>query len=126
MERLDFLVRRFRQILPEPLTGENSAARRKIKCWLMDDVRPVLEDYLKRPRFRDLAAWPVRTLRVGAGTAERALVDKVDMALVAHGRALNAFAGNTKVRQRLQAVAIEDLVTKEQVVFGPKGRKVTR
>lgn len=126
MERLDFLVRRFRQILPEPLIRENSVARRRIRCWLTDDVRPVLEEYLKRPRFQDLAAWPVRTLRVGMGTVERALVDEVDVALVAHGRALKAFAGHGKANELLQSVAIEDFVAEEEVSFGPNGPRVTR
>src|SRR5258705_10279383 len=63
VDRLQFLIRRFRQIAPESLKFGDPALRRNLQCWLNDDVNPVLEGYLRRPRFRDLAAWPLRTLR---------------------------------------------------------------
>src|SRR6516164_10798808 len=102
MDRLDFLVRRFRQIVPQPLTGWDPVRGRQLRCWLGEHVRPVLEDLIRRPRFRAQAAWPVQTLRPGAGTAERALVEDVDAALVALGRALGRLARKPHVRKRLK------------------------
>jgi hypothetical protein len=126
MDRLDFLVRRFRQIVPHPLSDWDPARGQLLRCWLNDDVSPVLEDLTKRPRFRAQAAWPVQTLRPGSGTAERALVEDVDAALVALGRALGRLARKPHVRKRLKAVAVEEVVTEEEVLLGLGTSQVTR
>jgi hypothetical protein len=118
MDRLDFLVRRFRQIVPHPLTGWDPVRGRQLRCWLREDVGPVLEDLVRRPRFRAQAAWPVRTLRPGAGTAERALVEDLDAALAAQGRALRRLARRPRVRERLETVAVEQVVAEEEVLLG--------
>ena len=118
MDRLDFLVRRFRQIVPQPLTGWDPVRGRQLRCWLGEDVRPVLEDLIRRPRFRAQAAWPVQTLRPGAGTAERALVETMDAALVGQGRVLRRLARRPRVRGRLETVAVEQVVSEEEVLLG--------
>lgn len=126
MDRLEFLVRRFRQIVPQPLTDWDPVRARLLQCWLRDDVGPVLHEYAKRPRFRLQAAWPIRTLRPGAGTAERALVDQVDSALVAQSQALYRFSQLPQARKLLQAVAVAERVTEEDVLLGEGKAQVTR
>src|SRR5271168_26864 len=92
MDRLEFLVRRFRQLLPQPLQPDDAVQARSLRCWLQDDVGPVLQEYVQRPRFRAQARWPLLALGPGAGTAERALVEHVDAALVGYGRVLGQLA----------------------------------
>jgi hypothetical protein len=125
-DQLDYLVRRFRQIAPQPLTGWDRVRCRELGCWLRDDVSPVMESFLMRPRFQAQAAWPLQTLRQGAGTTERALVDKVDMALVEHGGALLQLARKTSIKKRLETVAVENLVSEEEVLLGPGHPQVVR
>src|SRR5438128_11134309 len=126
MDRLEFLIRRFRQIVPQPLTGWDPVRSRRLRCWLKDDVGPVLDNFIKRPRFRALAAWPVQTLRPGSGTAERLLVEQVDAALVAQGRAFRQIGGRPHIRNRLEAVAVEHIVTEEEIHLGSGGPQVIR
>ena len=125
MQRLEFLMRRFRQLVPQPLRRLDQVQARSVRCWLVDDVGPVLEDFVQRPRFRVQATWPLQTLGVGARTAERALVDQVDAALVDAGRILRQWARRPHLRQQLQAVAVEQVVTEETVQFGAGRAKVT-
>jgi hypothetical protein len=89
-------------------------------------VSPVLEDLIKRPRFRAQAAWPLQMLRPGAGTAERALVENLDAALVAQGRAVRQLARKPHVRKRLETVAVENVVTEEEVFLGSGSPQVIR
>lgn len=123
---LDFLVRRFRQIAPKPATTWDDYRNRQLHTWLRDDVAPVLESLTRRPRFRTQATWPLRTLRAGATSPERALVDKVDAALVAQGKAVRQLARNLHVRGRHQRVAVQDVVATEGVLLGSGCPKVTQ
>src|SRR5690349_5379412 len=62
--------------------------RRKLMVWLRDSVRASIDEFWRRPTFRDLAAWSSRNLVPGAGTPERQQVEKVDQTLQASAAAL--------------------------------------
>jgi hypothetical protein len=101
MDRLEFAVRRYRQIMPQPVTTWLAFPADALRRWLVDDVCPVLEDYVRRPAFRAQATWPIQRLRRGAGTRERALIEETDAAVVACAKALTHFARLRTVRRRM-------------------------
>ncbi|MGE3806359.1 MAG: hypothetical protein AB7K24_16950 [Gemmataceae bacterium] len=126
MERLHYLVRRFHQILPEPSMGGQPRNVRELHCWLRDDVGPELESCVLRPRFREQARWPIQTLAAGAGTAERALVDRVDRALTGYAQALQTIIAEETVQRRLEKVAIQVTNREEVVICGDSSRVLHR
>jgi hypothetical protein len=125
-DRLDFLLRRFRQLVPEPLTGPSPVVVRQLGCWLRDDVAPVLAGYVRRQRFRDQAAWPVRQLAPGSGTPERHLVEAADAALVGYAGVLRTWVRKPAVRKRLEAVAREPTVVAEEALVGNGPARLVR
>jgi hypothetical protein len=105
MDRVEFALRRYRQIMPEPVGTWMEFPARQVQIWLTDDVCPVVEDYCKRPAFRDQATWPLRVLVPGAATPERRLIDAVDEGLVRSAHALVAIASQKRVQRHLLALS---------------------
>ncbi len=101
MNRLEFAARRFRQIVPAPVSEWVEVPVRDLRVWMTDEVCPVVEDYAHRPAFRSMAAWPLRTLVKGTRTAERELVEAVDTRLVESARSVLALARKQRVRKRI-------------------------
>lgn len=110
---LAFLTRRFHQMVPQPNGSWDPVRVRHLRCWLKDDVAPVLAEYSQRPRFRRQALWPIATLRPGVETAERALVDRVDAGLVGHAQALRTIARPFQVQGQLESASLKDVVTED-------------
>jgi hypothetical protein len=126
VDQLDFLIRRYRQILPRPLTVCNAVTARELQCWLRDDVAGWLGEFVQRASFREQARWPIRTLGRGANTPARAEVEAVDAVLVACACALQALGKKATVRERLQALAVDTVVAKEEVLLGDGPPRVLR
>jgi len=93
MDRLSLAERRYLQVVPTPVQSWTEFPDRGLVLWLADDVCPVIEDYCRRPAFREQASWPVRVLVAGAPTAERRCIESVDKALVQCAKALLQVAG---------------------------------
>lgn len=81
MERLQLALRRYQQIVPTAV-GFLDVPARQLQVWLDEDVCAVLDDYARRPAFREQASWSIRTLRPGSGTPERLLLDRLDDEIV--------------------------------------------
>ena len=47
MNEVDFIERRFKQILPDPLGHVQRSQLRRLDVWLRDDVCPVVEEYVQ-------------------------------------------------------------------------------
>ena len=62
MDRIELALRRYQQIVPQPVDPIRVPLR-DLKVWLTEDVNAVLDDYTRRPAFRKNASWPVRALR---------------------------------------------------------------
>lgn len=102
IERCEFAVRRYKQLVQRPLPrGSNLLPIRDIRVWLADDVSPVVEDFAKRPTFREFASWPLRTLADETNTPERLLVRAVDAALVACAKTLTDHCAEPSIRRKL-------------------------
>ncbi len=100
MDRLELALRRYLQIVPKAV-GPLNVPVRKIRVWLAEDVCRVLEDFTARPTFREYASWPIRVLRIGAATPERALVERVDDQLQLCGKALTKLTALKIVSKKL-------------------------
>ena len=112
MNRLELALRRYQQILPQPVDHIRLPLR-DLNVWLTEDVNAVLDENTRRPTFRKHASWPIRALSTGAQSTERGLVDRIDAELVHCGRALLKLAGH-----RLIERAIVENVPKKQVIVG--------
>jgi hypothetical protein len=55
MDRLQFALRRYQQVVPSPVFDWASFPYEKLKTWLEDDVLPALDGYWRRQSFRELA-----------------------------------------------------------------------
>jgi hypothetical protein len=105
MDRIELALRRFRHILPEPLTAPMTwPLIRNAELWLGDDVLAALAEVCPRPDFRDHAAAALRDLDPGSPSPRRRAVDDVDDALVAAARALDALAHDPPVADALDAL----------------------
>lgn len=105
MEPWELAVRAYKRLVPEPVeTWSCEFPLRQLQIWLTDDVCPVVEDYARRPAFRNHAAWAVTALRPAAQTAERALVDALEQGLPRCAAILTRLADAKLVRQKLIAL----------------------
>jgi hypothetical protein len=101
MNRLDFALRRYEQILPKPVTLWADIPLRDLGIWLAEDVSSVLDEYARRPAFREMASWAIRTLRPGASTEERALIERVDSELTGCAKCLLNLSQQKRIKQLL-------------------------
>lgn len=122
MERWELALRRYKQIVPETVTEWSDFPFRELGVWLVDDVCPVVEDYCRRPAFRERAAWPVRVLAPGAATPERGLVDAATTDLEKTAKALRHLVGKKLVRRKIDTLyPPKQTVITETVVIGGSG-----
>lgn len=128
MERLQYLVRRFHQISPDPLVGWRPDCLRELHCWLRDDVGPDLQSYVLRPRFREQASWPIQTLSPVAKTPQRALVDTVDRSLTHYAQALQKLVKvkDQSFGERLEKAALRKNIHEEVVINGASSKVLHR
>lgn len=101
MDRLEFAIRRYQQIVSHPLRTWEEFPTRVVRVWLADDVCPVVDAYRKRPAFKDHATWPIRVLVPGAESPERRRIEAVDNGLVQAARALLGIARQKRVHRHL-------------------------
>ena len=115
MDRWEFAVERYRQIVPEPLPdGLTKSQARKLRIWLSDDVLPVVEEYSRRITFRAFASWPVSTLHPGARSTERAVIDALQQNLPRCAIALEKLA-----QQKLVSRALLELNPPSPIIISP-------
>src|SRR4051794_27979382 len=100
MDRIELALRGFRRIRSHPRLASTQLPSRQIEAWLRDDVLPVVDEFSRRPTFREYATWPLRILAPGVDTLERRAVDAVDAALVASAESLGRLARNERVARR--------------------------
>lgn len=102
MDRIELAERRYQAIIPKPPADPWQLPHRELEVWLLNDVCPVVADYVNRPRFREQATWPLDRLRMGADSEERRVVDAFDRALVTCATTLAKLAGNAPVADALK------------------------
>ncbi|MBI3860969.1 MAG: hypothetical protein HY290_03655 [Planctomycetia bacterium] len=89
---------------------------RELRVWLTDDLCPVIEDYVGRPRFQKFACWPLQALTEGAETPDRQLIVAVDGTIVAMAKTLSELSTDPAAREQLdkqnlrKGLAVEELV----------------
>ena len=124
MSSLSFLRRRYEQIMSRPSPRWHDVPERQIRAWLTDDVCPFLHEFVRRPAFREQAAWPLRALAPVAGSAERRLVEEVDEALVACGKTFLRVSQLRAVHACLERrVPPRRVVTQEAVIVRGTGSR---
>lgn len=124
MDRLDFVLRRYKQILPKPVQWADMPMH-DLGIWLKEDVSTLLDDYARRPAFRENASWPVRSFRPGAATEERTIVNGIDSALVDCGKALSRFADERRIKQALKELfPATKRPIREEVLLDGKSQKI--
>jgi hypothetical protein len=102
MDKIDFVTRRFKQILPDPVRTVSVKDARDLQVWLRNDLCSLIENYARRTRFRELAAWVLRAIVPGANTAERQTVEDLESAVVECARALDDLASKKQVGKELR------------------------
>lgn len=115
MDRIDLAERRFHQIVPDPTPTLTPAKKRQLVTWLQDDVVPVVAEHIGRPKFRDRAAWPVRTFRCGDSGEVRRQVDDLSAAIVRHARQLRSAIRTRRVETALRRLGPVRSVATETV-----------
>ena len=109
MDRIESAVRRYKQLLPDAVEHISGSKLRQLQVWLAEDVCLAIEPYIARPRFRDHAAWPVRSLRREAQTLERQQIEVVDAAIVRCARALSGLAAKASIKTALRSLPANSL-----------------
>jgi hypothetical protein len=112
MNQLELALRRYQQIVPQPL-DHGRMPLRLLNIWLRENVNSVLEEITRRPTFREHASWPIIALRSGAQTGERGLIDRIDAELVKCAKALHRLASNRLLERKIQ-----EKVPSESVIIG--------
>jgi hypothetical protein len=103
MDRIQLVARQFRRIQPQPCLDWTRFPTQEIEAWLRNDLLPVVDEFSKRPAFREYATWPLRVLVAGVGTPERRAVEDVDVALVTSASCLNRLGQIKRLARRIQA-----------------------
>lgn len=78
---VDVAIRRYRQIVPEPITNYDEFPDREVRAWLENDVCATVEDFVENLEFQEWATRSVRSLAPGSGTPERALLEATATAI---------------------------------------------
>lgn len=99
MDKIEFAERRYKQILPNP--AKYVLDLRRLKIWLVDDVCPVIEEFVRRPKFRDYATWSIVVLKAGSKSPERREIDNTDDALARCAGAFTKLAAKPQIQSRL-------------------------
>ena len=115
MDRLKMALRRYQQLVPQPV-DHVEVPLRHLNIWLREEVNPVLEEFTRRPAFREHASWPIRALEAGAQTSERELIDRIDTELVTCARALHRLATNRLLERNIQENVPSALVVTGETV----------
>jgi hypothetical protein len=121
MDQLQFAIRQYQELYPERPRNLYKDLRDdpKFRTWLDEDVLPVLDSYSRRPRFREYASWPIRSLGAGADTEERRLIDTVDAGLKEAGELLVALCMRKATAEKLsQRFPSRTVVTGGEEVIG--------
>lgn len=125
MDKVDFLTRSYKRILPEPVGYVENGPLRDLQIWLVDDVCPVIEEFARRPKFREHAAWVLDAIYRGAGTAERREIDALDAALIRCAGALARLAAKRRIRSQLAALYRSiDLVASQKIKISAGGTRI--
>ena len=118
-DRLEYASQRFRQILPRSVQHVGDVDLRHLRLWLQDDVCPLVDNYARRPAFREHATWVLRQLRPNVLTAERQEVDAVEGALIHSAIALTKLISKRRLRTRLgELFPPQDWIVEETVRVG--------
>ncbi len=112
MDRIELAERAYRQIMPQPISSWHEMPVRKLVVWLQDVVAPLVGEYVTRPKFRNVADWPIRNFRTGADSDARRQVNAAAEALSRHarllGKALRLPRVTTVLTESLQPIPLVD------------------
>lgn len=100
-EYVDLAIRRYRQIVPKPVTNYLDFPAREVLAWLENDVCATVEDFVGNAEFQEWASWPVRSLAPGAGTPERELLEATVSAIRRSANCLGDFVKLKTLRREL-------------------------
>jgi hypothetical protein len=98
IDPLEAALRRWERIGPSP-QKTTALQGQELSDWLDNEVCRVVAELVRRPDFQLLARWPIVELASGAHSAERALVDTVDAALVEIARRQVGYLTRGSVRE---------------------------
>jgi len=127
MDRIEWAERRYRQIVRAPDAEWLEVPVRNLEVWLKDTVAPLVGEYVRRPRFQELAAWPLRTLSPGSGTAARAAVEAVDESLVQCAGAIRKAFQSTRLQSALkQIISPKPMVTSQTTSIDGGAKSISR
>jgi len=125
-DRIDFAMRRFRQIVPEPIRDRHEMPVRELGVWLRDDVAPLVGEYVGRRAFQNAALWSLRAFRTGFNSPERQQVDTVARSLVAVARLLKMALNSKRVWAALGKSLPPMRLVDEEVTVGGVRPEITR
>lgn len=101
IDRLANALRRYERIRPEPREKLGLLKAEELADWIERDVGPLVVELSGRPMFQTLSRWPLEHLMPGAVSAERRLVESVELRLTATAQALAAFAKRKAIARAL-------------------------
>ncbi|WP_437193236.1 hypothetical protein [Planctomicrobium sp. SH527] len=100
MTRLELAIRNYDRLQrTEANLSFNPTA---LDVWFREDVTPALEQITHTRRFRDLALWPLKTLKPGAGTPERMAIEEVARSLNLCAQVLSKYCNQKLVLRELK------------------------
>ncbi len=125
MDRREFALRQFSEVMRErpPFMMPTDVSR--LTHWLRDNVCAVMDQFIRRPAFRNAATWPLRTFEPTSASAERTLLQRVDDLLVAYASAITELADVEPYRGILASSDyMVQVVSRESVVVGDGRERV--
>jgi len=103
-------ARRYGELVPadvvaaKPVERHRQLQTSKIEAWIANQALPAIAEMWDRPIFREHATWAQQLLVSGSESAERALVDQVDAALVAEAKSLKTLLRSKLIQRQLDAL----------------------
>ena len=104
MERLKLAIRRYEDIVPDR-TRALDMPLPILESWLEEDVCAAVEEIIELPSFREQASSPISSLRAGADSADRELIDNLARQLKVAATQLSSLLNRKRLQHRLRANA---------------------
>lgn len=125
MDRIEWAERGYQQIVRTPVAAWDEVPVRNLEVWLRDAVAPLVAEYIRRPRFQEFAAWPLRALRPGSGTPARSAVEAVDQSLVQCARTIRKALQSARLQRALKTfLPPKPVAASETVLIDGGGSKI--
>lgn len=131
MDRIDFALRRYRQLVPQAVALHLDLPVSQLERWLTEDVAGLVGEYAHRPLFREAAAWSIRALRPKAETPQRRQLDGIVERFQAQACTLGTILKSKRLRKQIgddpeRAPRIESIDVGHGMALPPQGYRIPK